>query len=1173
VCGDVSIEKEEAEVEEEWTLSEHGVRNHEKWSIHDFVNVSNTSNSKTKVGGGRNKKTKKFNYKSSWDSGYSDDDADDSEFDDDEMNVKDNYDQAVPKIDKIIFKREFKEPKLGKCEKYLVKFQEQAYVHSRWLPEEEILALPRGKTRLRKFNEKSHSPWYIQATGGKGMTNDETEGKMNYYNPQFDKIDRIIAKRENRRMGAQYLVKWRSLAYEYCSWEHYEFIRKRDDFPEAWSRYEHFSEIPGRKFLQFKRRHHTATKRSSRFTSYSTENKFKNNNSLRSYQADGVNWLMNNWHAFRPCILADEMGLGKTVQAVTFLNALVMQERMRGPYLVVAPLSTLPHWEREFRTWTDLNCVVYHGYKASRKLIVQHEWDFAGADKDIARYNRKFNVLISTREIVISDVKVLSKIVWRCIIVDEAHSLKNRNSTFFQRLGQLQKEHCVLLTGTPIQNNMKELFSLLNFLSPKRYPSEDEFLERFSKDKLAGCASSLKEELQPRILQRLKYVVEPDLAVRVEKIIWVELTLFQKKWYKALFEKSIGALKMIGGSRPSLLNISMQLRKCCNHPFLLSGAEDSMTDPGASAETICENLVRASGKLVLLDKLLPKLQREGHKVLIFSQMTRVLDILEDYLCYRGYSYERIDGSVRGDLRQEAIDRYQQSEAIFAFLLSTRAGGLGINLMAADTVVIYDSDWNPMNDLQAIARVHRIGQKKQVKVYRLVTRNSYEQVMFKHADKKRALQQVIMSDKKLSKTEIQSMLKNGAVATFLDEKKLEKEIEEFDKATIEEILATRTEMVDTTEKRTDDSIFSEAIFTAEKEDTKVDINDPTFWSQIGIQPAVNDGVEFLSSRRSRQSTSKDLKVNLVREEKGDDIASNSDDYSSEDSSNTDDESSGNDFVPDPVAVDGSFENDKDGGGSIEKAVVTHVWGHWTKIAACISSKQREKLVGCSMEPSNTNYELLEYACSEYCALLFQNLARFSSDKQEIQERWVFILKDTHFSCSILKTLHHQLKSTGDKVEKEIMSEIKELDTLTMLERISPTYSEFPALVRKHEAIQDVLLKLERLFILKAVVERLGHQDSSTVSPLFQEMKLGKAISASREYWSPRWDQALTMATYEYGWGLVDTSAAKKFGFVESSLNKNEGVEPSSVKSRKWLTRSQCDKRMMAITCHFRKLCLD
>merc|ERR1712087_1032475 len=208
---------------------------------------------------------------------------------------------------------------------------------------------------------------------------------------------------------------------------------------------------------------------------------------------------------------------------------------------------------------------------------------------------------------------------------------------------------------------------------------------------------------------------------------------------------------------------------CCNYPFLMTDVEKTISPPGTSEQKMNENLIASSGKLVLLDKLLPKLKREGHRVLIFSQMSHLLDIMEDYLNFREHLYERLDGSVTGADRQEAIDRYQKDDNIFCFLLTTRAGGVGINLMAADTVIIFDSDWNPMNDLQAIARAHRIGQKRQVSVFRLVTRNCYEEEIFHRSDRKLALQNVVMGKiKSNSKKEIDEILRKGATMMFLKE---------------------------------------------------------------------------------------------------------------------------------------------------------------------------------------------------------------------------------------------------------------------------------------------------------------------------------------------------------------------------------------------------------------------
>ena len=243
---------------------------------------------------------------------------------------------------------------------------------------------------------------------------------------------------------------------------------------------------------------------------------------------------------------------------------------------------------------------------------------------------------------------------------------------------------------------------------------------------------------------------------------------------------------LVGGASnaamPSLINMQMELRKVCNHPYLIKGVEERETADIAQSAYL-DSLLKASGKCVLMDKLLPKLKAEGHRVLIFSQMVRCLDLLSDYLRERRYSHERLDGTIRGDLRQAAIDRFcKPGSDTFAFLLSTRAGGLGINLIAADTCIIFDSDWNPQNDVQAMARSHRIGQSKKVKVFRLVTRNTYESEMVERANKKLGLERAMNADRAndglkdkrdangppQDRAEVDAMLKRGAHNIFLSE---------------------------------------------------------------------------------------------------------------------------------------------------------------------------------------------------------------------------------------------------------------------------------------------------------------------------------------------------------------------------------------------------------------------
>lgn len=332
------------------------------------------------------------------------------------------------------------------------------------------------------------------------------------------------------------------------------------------------------------------------------------------------------------------MGLGKTIQSITFLNEIFLYG-IEGPFLVVAPLSTIANWQREFETWTDMNVITYHGSGASRTLLQEYEMYYKDEEGKRIPNLWKFHALITTYETIMNDIEVMNQIDFRCAIIDEAHRLKNKNCRLMEHLRVLDIEHVVLLTGTPLQNNTEELYSLLNFLNPTKFPSAEAFLKEYGDLKTEAQVDSLKKILKPMMLRRLKEDVEKNLAPKEETIIEVELTNIQKKYYRAILERNVTFLARGGGGNnmPNLMNIMMELRKCCNHPYLIKGAEDKiLEDQGAKgcASQAFQALVQSCGKMVLLDKLLPKLEQNGHRVLVFSQMIRVLDLLEDYLAHR-----------------------------------------------------------------------------------------------------------------------------------------------------------------------------------------------------------------------------------------------------------------------------------------------------------------------------------------------------------------------------------------------------------------------------------------------------------------------------------------------------------------------------------------------------------
>jgi SWI/SNF-related matrix-associated actin-dependent regulator of chromatin subfamily A member 5 len=330
-----------------------------------------------------------------------------------------------------------------------------------------------------------------------------------------------------------------------------------------------------------------------------------------------------------------------------------------------------------------------------------------------------------------------------------------------------------LITGTPLQNNLHELWALLNFLLPDVFGDSEAFDQWFSgQDRDQDTVvQQLHRVLRPFLLRRVKSDVEKSLLPKKEVNLYLGMSDMQVKWYQKILEKDIDAVNGAGGKRESktrLLNIVMQLRKCCNHPYLFEGAE-----PGPPYTTD-EHLVYNAGKMKVLDKLLKRLEKQGSRVLIFSQMSRLLDILEDYCVFRQYKYCRIDGGTAHEDRIAAIDEYNKpGSEKFVFLLTTRAGGLGINLTTADTVILYDSDWNPQADLQAMDRAHRIGQTKQVVVYRFVTDNAIEEKVLERAAQKLRLDQLVIQQGRAqiaakaaaNKDELLSMIQHGAEKVF------------------------------------------------------------------------------------------------------------------------------------------------------------------------------------------------------------------------------------------------------------------------------------------------------------------------------------------------------------------------------------------------------------------------
>ncbi|KAL8515571.1 hypothetical protein ACS0TY_014310 [Phlomoides rotata] len=479
---------------------------------------------------------------------------------------------------------------------------------------------------------------------------------------------------------------------------------------------------------------------------------------MRDYQLAGLNWLIRLYDNGINGILADEMGLGKTLQTISLMGYLHEFRGITGPHMVVAPKSTLGNWMNEIKRFCPvLRAVKFLGNPEDRRYI-REELLVAG----------KFDVCVTSFEMAIKEKNALRRFSWRYIIIDEAHRIKNENSLLSKTMRLYNTNYRLLITGTPLQNNLHELWALLNFLLPEIFSSAETFDEWFQ---ISGendeheVVQQLHKVLRPFLLRRLKSDVEKGLPPKKETILKVGMSQLQKQYYKALLQKDLEVVNA-GGERKRLLNIAMQLRKCCNHPYLFQGAE-----PGPPYTTGV-HLIENAGKMVLLDKLLPKLKERDSRVLIFSQMTRLLDILEDYLMFRGYLYCRIDGNTGGEDRDASIEGFNKpGSEKFVFLLSTRAGGLGINLATADVVILYDSDWNPQVDLQAQDRAHRIGQKKEVQVFRFCTEYTIEEKVIERAYKKLALDALVIQQgrlaeaKTVNKDELLQMVRFGAEMVF------------------------------------------------------------------------------------------------------------------------------------------------------------------------------------------------------------------------------------------------------------------------------------------------------------------------------------------------------------------------------------------------------------------------
>lgn len=783
-----------------------------------------------------------------------------------------------------------------KRRQFFVKWHERSYWHCSWISEIQIDVhhplLLRNYSRKYELEEPPKLEEQLDDEPSIGykiqcnkLRTPELEERFFKYGvkPEWLLVHRVINHRTMRDGRTLYLVKWRDLPYDQATWE-----EESEDINGLKTAIEYYMDLraaccndgsskkgkkgKGRKSKTRELLDDDDRTAPRRYTpppekpttdlkrKYEKQPDFigETGMQLHPYQLEGLNWLRYSWGQGIDTILADEMGLGKTIQTITFLYSLYKEGHCKGPFLLSVPLSTIINWEREFELWApDFYCITYVGDKDSRAVIRENELSF---EEGAVRGNRvsklransiKFNVLLTSYELVSIDSTCLGSIDWAVLVVDEAHRLKSNQSKFFKcLLNSYSIAYKLLLTGTPLQNNLEELFHLLNFLSSQKFNDLTIFQNEFADISKEEQVKKLHELLGPHMLRRLKADVL-SMPSKSEFIVRVELSPMQKKFYKYILTRNFEALNPKGGGQSvSLLNIMMDLKKCCNHPYLFPvAAEEAPVGPGGTYEI--NALTKSSGKLVLLAKMLRQLRDQGHRVLIFSQMTKMLDVLEDFLEGEGYKYERIDGGITGSLRQEAIDRFNAPGAQqFVFLLSTRAGGLGINLATADTVVIYDSDWNPHNDIQAFSRAHRIGQANKVMIYRFVTRNSVEERITQVAKRKMMLTHLVVrpgmggKGTNFTKQELDDILRFGTEELFKEDEGKEDEAIHYDDKAVAELLDRSKEGIEQKENWANEylSSFKVASYVTKEGDNEEEVNteiikqeaentDPAYWIKL------------------------------------------------------------------------------------------------------------------------------------------------------------------------------------------------------------------------------------------------------------------------------------------------------------------------------------------------------
>ncbi|NXY67069.1 ERCC6 protein, partial [Glareola pratincola] len=485
---------------------------------------------------------------------------------------------------------------------------------------------------------------------------------------------------------------------------------------------------------------------------------------LFKYQQTGVRWLWELHCQQAGGILGDEMGLGKTIQIIAFLAGLSYSKiRTRGsnyrqglgPTVIVCPATVMHQWVKELHTWwPPFRVAVLHetgSYTDKKAKLI----------REIASCH---GILITSYSYIRLMQDIIHSYDWHYVILDEGHKIRNPNAAVTLACKQFRTPHRIILSGSPMQNNLKELWSLFDFVFPGKLGTLPVFMEQFSVPITMGgysnaspvqvktaykCACVLRDTINPYLLRRMKADVKMSLSLpdKNEQVLFCRLTDEQRQVYQN-FINSKEVYQILNGDMQIFSGL-VALRKICNHPDLYSGGPRILKGvPDAEVEEADQfGYWKRSGKMIVVESLLKIWHKQGHRVLFFTQSRQMLQILEVFVRDRNYSYLRMDGTTTIASRQPLITRYNEDKSIFIFLLTTRVGGIGVNLTGADRVIIYDPDWNPSTDTQARERAWRIGQKKQVTVYRLLTAGTIEEKIYHRQIFKQFLTNRVLKDPK------------------------------------------------------------------------------------------------------------------------------------------------------------------------------------------------------------------------------------------------------------------------------------------------------------------------------------------------------------------------------------------------------------------------------------------